>query len=887
MAAPTSLLEMICSWDVDDIMADNQAKNVCPPHTNQMNLLLDKIKSTKVPRVLVSFECAKEFGRTCSCLVVQDCRAIVKASLQNIESSLSYSVKHILPTKSKSHHFIDIDLSLDPKGNYHVAREGDLFLFSHYSPQQEGFEYGYRSFGIASNISRHSKFHQGFEAQTPKKFKVFHYATFLTNVTAFSNAWNAVNLDNAESNCARVISIMNLPKSPNTDYTHGSKTVGLPNAVFGNLSDEQKNIASSVAREVQCKDTKIVKLLGGPPRSGKTVIITEVLHLLHCSPVKTLICVPSENDVISFMIILEESGYQLNDILVLDNLEGREVSKKVRQACLQDRSHDLLCCIQMFRHWASDMLLLLKLKTFCTEKCNHESLKRCSKNSLPIFKLEVFRTRFCTLMTDMEECLVELKDRFSEICLTKENVNGIGKLLDTLKDLHRLLLDEIKDEKSVHLAFGLVPNSPFLHECPAAEELNRVRLECSRDLETLKDSVTLPKHFDDRKEIEDYCIEKCQVIVGTTSSTVRVHQSNQIDLLIVDNASDIKLYNLIIPLRLSVRHVWMLGDDNKQPDRMGGNDEISNNTFQRLLHLGFPMDKLTERFLIDPAIFEFPNKYFYGGILDGPNVRTPHDNKQLRSLSLSKYLYMDVSDKDRSVDDDSVEEDVVLYMLLKALYKCWVGVSMKLDVAVVCLDNSHADAVKRCLVNKQGTQERINLHVKCADSLEGEMYDVIIMSALSKDHEKFVEDRHIMSAITKARYCLWTLVDHLQYHGVLREMLSDARKRNCLTWLTVAKDQLEETNNFADLFGGNPASQMADCIRLDNIIFVPYRYLHTSCSIGNNGVFEEIPNIRLSLRRTLEKKRIWHKGVGDALRLVYTLFKSTLQPKFDRREISL
>ena len=47
-----------------------------------------------------------------------------------------------------------------------------------------------------------------------------------------------------------------------------------------------------------------------------------------------------------------------------------------------------------------------------------------------------------------------------------------------------------------------------------------------------------------------------------------------------------------------------------------------------------------------------------------------HDNKQLRRLSLSKYLYMDVSDKDRAVDDDSVEEDVVLYMLLKALYKC-------------------------------------------------------------------------------------------------------------------------------------------------------------------------------------------------------------------------
>lgn len=70
----------------------------------------------------------------------------------------------------------------------------------------------------------------------------------------------------------------------------------------------------------------------------------------------------------------------------------------------------------------------------------------------------------------------------------------------------------------------------------------------------------------------------------------------------------------------------------------------------------------------------------------------------------------------------------------------------------MCLHSGRADAVKSRLIKKHGTQEKINLHVKCANSLQGEMYDVVIMSALSEDHKKFVHDQHIISTITKARF---------------------------------------------------------------------------------------------------------------------------------------
>ncbi|VAH73396.1 unnamed protein product [Triticum turgidum subsp. durum] len=798
MNSPASLKETILGWDVDDILADNQT----------------------LPEVPDFSDSVEEYMSAYSALLVQECRAAVKDALQNIhESSLPYIVKHILPTNSKSEIFLDVDLNLDAKGSWHVAREGDLFLFSTYSPQQEEFKYSYkhRSFGIASDISPHSKFHRGFKADSTKKLKNFRYATFLINLNGFLSAWKAMQVQENGNNCAGIRSIMKLPKLPSTDDPCCPQSVCLNNTVFGNLSGHQRIIASSVARAFQCKHGNIVKLLWGPPGSGKTLVITKVLRYLQQLSMRIFICVPSEDHVLSLLMLLEESEYKFNDLLVLDNLEGREITQKVRETCLQDRSLDFLCCIKMYGQLVHEMILLLNLEMFCTKKCDHKSVTRCGKTSLPVFKLQAFKNSFSTLVTGMRQCLLELKGRFSGMCLTNENVESIGNLLDTLEVLDNLLNHKIKDEKSVHQAFGLVtlaPSAAGFHEYPFAEELNSARVACLRAVETLKHSITLPKHFRERRDIENYCIQKCQVIVSSTCSNNRLLQldTHQIDLLIVDGAANIKEYDLIVPLRLPIRHVWMSGTANKQPttNKVAQDDGFSNNLFQRLSQLGFPMDRLTEQFLINPAVFQFPNEYLYEGkILGAQNDCSPSYSKEFESLILQNYLFMDVVKTGANADNDLTEESAILYILQQVLFKSWKGVNRKLNVAVVCLHSSRADAVKSRLINKHGTQEKINLHVKCASSLQGEMYDVVIMSALSTDNKKFVHDQHIISTITQARYCLWTLVyllDAPRHDGVFTKLLTDATERGCFVKLSpVVSDQLDKKVSFAHLFGGNPA----------------------------------------------------------------------------------
>ncbi|KAM0928933.1 hypothetical protein ACQ4PT_001913 [Festuca glaucescens] len=383
--------------------------------------------------------------------------------------------------------------------------------------------------------------------------------------------------------------------------------------------------------------------------------------------------------------------------------------------------------------------------------------------------------------------------------LTTGNISDIVKLLADLKDLETLLCLEIEDEISVLQAFGLVTSgsSPSgLPGCLVGEELNCVRLACSKALKNLGDSIELPTDFAEREEVEDYCIEKSQVVVTTVCSAFRLHKlgADRIDLFIVDDASNIKECDLIVPLRLSVRHIWMLGDDKMQAliNKVPENDGYSNCLFKRLSQLGFPVDRLMEQYRTDPAIFLFPNKRFYHGkILDGQNVQSPHYSAQFKHLDeRQNYLFYDVDDAE-SVD---MTEEAAILGMLHAFCRGWQGVERKLEVAVICLYSARRDAIKARLIKKHDTQDRINLHVKCASSLQ--------------DHKTFAQDQDIISVLTKARHCLWTLFQSKQNHdGVFNELIDDATCRNCLRQLEgslfLVKVHSGETHNFAN----NPASR--------------------------------------------------------------------------------
>uniref|UniRef100_A0A0E0MXI3 DNA2/NAM7 helicase-like C-terminal domain-containing protein n=1 Tax=Oryza rufipogon TaxID=4529 RepID=A0A0E0MXI3_ORYRU len=243
-----------------------------------------------------------------------------------------------------------------------------------------------------------------------------------------------------------------------------------------------------------------------------------------------------------------------------------------------------------------------------------------------------------------------------------------------------------------------------------------------------------------------------------------------INLLIVDDAAKINECDLIIPLRLPVTHILMLGDDfNLQPSKVRENARFTMSPFKRLLNLGFRKHMLTEQYAIHPSIWQFRNEKFYEGrITNGATVISPEYNKKFKGLKFPNYCFIDVTGTDgpSCKEKNTIELATIQYML--------------------------------------------EIISKSADSFEGETYQVVILSMLFKDENTILQIEKINAAITKARHCLWMFGEAASVSargGVFRELVDDMIERKCiLKWNTIATSQSKYALESDDFHGSSSAS---------------------------------------------------------------------------------
>jgi hypothetical protein len=313
-------------------------------------------------------------------------------------------------------------------------------------------------------------------------------------------------------------------------------------------------------------------MVNGPPGSGKTRIIVSILHFLCQFNFRVLLCVPKKSDTFQLWKILEQSGYPINDIVVLDSLKGVRLPKSFHQTCLHNKSHELRTCLVMVKQWIEEMQMLLQLKLYCPSSCNHVAKdSRCNNSGLPIFTSKLYKKAFLPLALDMRQCLIELRDKFPKMCLPNNNRSDIATLLDLPKAFQTLLFHEAPSEEHIQRAFGFLPPLPFaenliqitsLSHGPAiARQLNDARLRFADFLRTFGKTILVPK-FENRKQIQNYCVEHSRIILGTPESIFHLHamKTNSINLMIVDNAAQIRESDLISPLCLPLNHILVFGD---------------------------------------------------------------------------------------------------------------------------------------------------------------------------------------------------------------------------------------------------------------------------------------------------------------------------------------
>uniref|UniRef100_A0A0E0MHP9 DNA2/NAM7 helicase-like C-terminal domain-containing protein n=1 Tax=Oryza punctata TaxID=4537 RepID=A0A0E0MHP9_ORYPU len=361
---------------------------------------------------------------------------------------------------------------------------------------------------------------------------------------------------------------------------------------------------------------------------------------------------------------------------------------------------------------------------------------------------------------------IELVWGSPDILLSNYNIEILNKLLSGISHLEDHIKNSDITQSGVEKEFGFASGIDFSWEeigCNVAE-LNEIRMTCLGLIEVVMNSIELPQ-LEDRKDLEEFCIRHSRIIICTPvcSSQLRELKLDTIDILLVDDAAQIKEIDMLIPLSFSPRHIVMFGDHlHLQPmvkSEVCKEAGYASSLFQRLMHSSSENKRLTKQYMMDPSISQFVSENFYEGRLeDDSTVKSDDYNKLLKEFPVPAYGFFDISGVNELTDKGKgfVESSVIMF-LLRFLCKGRTNAIGKINVGIICLCNNRVDALRNLLGIKYECHDRINIEVNSLDNLHEKWYDVVILSSVSDEKAELLEGSKMNVALSRSRYCLWII----------------------------------------------------------------------------------------------------------------------------------
>lgn len=384
------------------------------------------------------------------------------------------------------------------------------------------------------------------------------------------------------------------------------------------LNTSQEDAVLRCLEAKNCNHSNNIKLIWGPPGTGKTKTTSVLLLSLFKMRCRTLTCAPTNiavMEVASRVVkLVSESlrfdGYGLGDIVLFGNKERMKIDERedLFDVFLDYRVDELYACFQALTGWRANVNRMISL--LCDPKdVYNKSFVEEDKDKRPSFKKFV-EERFSKLRTD-------LRFQFSTLCLhlptallsfrVAERMNQTNDLLRTMtvSDVVRKKVDENDTRKQ----------------------------DCVKMLESICDSLDL-QDFIGKFDLKILCLDNARLLFCTASSSARLHMSYPIQLLVIDEAAQLKECESAIPLQLpGLQHAVLIGDEKQLPamiqSKIASEADLGRSLFERLVLLGHKKQLLNMQYRMHPKISIFPNREFYGmKILDAPSVRVRSYEKQ-------------------------------------------------------------------------------------------------------------------------------------------------------------------------------------------------------------------------------------------------------------------
>ncbi|CAH8371855.1 unnamed protein product [Eruca vesicaria subsp. sativa] len=805
----SALFDRVFSWSIKDILNRDLFKHQRKTIPDRFRTV-DEYKQCFVPHLL------------------EETRTELFSSFKSLSRAPVFFVRSMerRTRESSSSNSLLYDITLAPADNFGAKYEpkcGDLIALTKERPRRIDdlnplhLAYVFKMDGDLI-ISVHSS-----RSISPVEIHSIRFGVSLTTLTTNTRIWNA--LHNEAANSTLIQSVL----QGKAQATEQCVCFGNDNDVSARVLDIIRSTKLNTSQEAaifsclktsNCSHMNSIKLIWGPPGTGKTKTVATLLFALLKLRCKTVVCAPTNTAIVEVTQRLlalfkencssEVATYGLGSIALSGNRKRMGIDKKddLLNVFLDERIGKLG---HLFSPSSSGWDQ--RLETLIHFLGNTESLYND--------------------YVDQFEEEEEIEFTYGEF--VREVFNGLSKELETdMVDLY------------THLPKRFIPPEFVMKMLAACKALQRVRyfltenasrdddlkkgsfkLDCFKRIITadcLKALGLLPKRFEEipdmleTEDIKKFCLQNADIIFCTASGAAELNaiRTGNIELLVVDEAAQLKECESVAALQIpGLRHAVLIGDEYQLP-AMVHNEEcerakFGRSLFERLVLLGHNKHLLDIQYRMHPSISRFPNKEFYDGRITDADVvkESIYQKRFLQGNMFGSFSFINVGRGKEEFGDGhspkNMVEVAVIAEIISNLFKVSSERRMKVNVGVISPYKGQVRAIQERVGDKYSSLsgQHLTLNVRSVDGFQGGEEDIIIISTVrSNGNGKvgFLSNRQRANvALTRARHCLWVVVGNettLALSGsIWGKLISESRSRGCFFDATDEKNLRDAMND--------------------------------------------------------------------------------------------
>ncbi|KAF5953299.1 hypothetical protein HYC85_006155 [Camellia sinensis] len=435
---------------------------------------------------------------------------------------------------------------------------------------------------------------------------------------------------------------------------------------------------------------------------------------------------------------------------------------------------------------------------------------------------EFFMDKFKSIGNDLIFFIPILYTHMPTSIISLEVARKMIRALDLLKSFRTLLHTDVAANKFLRELIN--GTADVRNRINGFMKLSSIKAECLQVLKFLRETFSTLNTTD-----KYFLLAKC-VIFCTASSSAKLctEEENPLELLVIDEATQLKECESTIPLQLSGIHdAILVGNERQLPSMVQSkicqNVEFGRSLFERLVLLGHKKHLLSIQYRMHPSISMFPNREFHDNMIsDGPNVKErTYERLFLRGSMYGSYSFINVSYGQEGFDNrhstKNTVEVAVATDIVARLFKESKASKQKVRIGCISPYKAQVFALEQKFGKTYNTDANsdFSVSVRSVDGFQGGEEDVIIISTCAMQWAW-------ISGLSFQLHCLWILGNGatlINSGSVWKKLVVDAKARGCFY---AANDD----KNLAQAVGG----ALVELNQLD-ILLKPGSFLFTGLKV--------------------------------------------------------